>query len=110
MIFRNSYSGCQTLNDEIRTVEVIVATEDPVKIRDWEYGDVDEILLMSGVILPETKRLPLFDASNRFETSRVIGLFRNIKVREGNLGHLVGTAEFSSEPGRTFSMLKGHPV
>jgi len=98
--------GYKTLNDEARTVEVVGATESPVKVRDWEFGDVDEILLMSGVNLPDTKRLPLLDSHNRQESSSVLGSFRNIKVRDGQL---VGTVEFSSEAGSIFTKFKeGH--
>lgn len=85
--------GPKTIDEEARSVFVVAATESKVRVYDWDRGSIDEIILMSGVTLPENNQLPLLDAHNRYGTDDVIGSFRNIKIGKKDM---TGTAVFSS--------------
>lgn len=83
-----------TLDKGLRSVEVIGATEEPVPVYDWQRGEIiNEILLMSGCKIPDSNQTPLLDTHSRFDTSSVIGSFREIRI-EGS--KLIGRAYFSS--------------
>ena len=72
-----------TLNEEERSIRAVLATEDPVLIYDWERGAINEVLLMSGLKVPE--QIPLLDAHSRFRTSSVLGSVREIGVEADKL-------------------------
>ena len=85
-----------TIDLDGRSVEVVAATESPVTVFDYErFEPVDEVLLMAGLQLPESRQLPLLDAHSRHSTSNVIGSIRGLKVSGGQL---IGRAHFSSSP------------
>ncbi|MFH1033592.1 MAG: hypothetical protein V1806_03720 [Pseudomonadota bacterium] len=87
--------GPSTLDDKTRSVEMVVASEAPVRVWDsqrWE--DVDEVLLMSG-LEPMPGQVPLLDSHSRFSTANVLGSARDIRV-EG--GQLIARAFFSGAP------------
>ena len=85
-----------SLNEEQRSVEVVCASETPVRERDQtDYQVKSTVLLMLGCQVPETRQLPLLNNHSRRDASAVIGSVRNLRV-EG--GRLVGTAFFSSSP------------
>lgn len=89
-------NGPATLDTESRSVEVIGATENPVPVFDWERGEIlDEVLLMSGCRMPESRQIPLLDTHMRFDTSSVIGSYRDMRSAKGEL---LGTAFFSDAP------------
>ncbi len=81
-----------TFDREARTVELILATEEPVPVYDWEYGSIGEVLLMSGLKLPASRQVPLQDTHDRYTVRSTVGSVRNIRV-EGD--QVVGTAHFS---------------
>ena len=72
-----------------RSIRATVATEEPVVVYDRESGDlIMERLLMSGMQLPETRQVPLFDSHDRYNGSRSVrGSCRNME----DMGN--GTAE-----------------
>ncbi len=83
-----------TLDKELRSVEVVGATENPVPVYDWLRDEViNEILLMSGCKIPNSNQTPLLDTHSRFDTSSVIGSFREIRIENNKL---IGRAYFSS--------------
>lgn len=86
-----------TLNEEDRSVEVVIATETPTDVYDpFEGKIVKETLKVRGCVLPPTRQLPLLDSHKRFEgTTSVIGSVRGIHVEEDKL---VGKAYFASDP------------
>lgn len=65
-----------SLNDDARTVDVVFATEAPVKRYSYTDGDVDEILEISSAAI-RGKRLesgaPVLDSHSRWSTSSVVG-------------------------------------
>lgn len=83
-----------TIDDENRSVEIVVATEAPVEVFDFErYEVVREVLIIDGVEMPKSKQVPLLDAHMRFEAANVLGSIRGLK-KEGQ--ELIGRAYFSS--------------
>lgn len=87
--------GPATLDEENRSVEVIMSTEDPALVWDWERGVVNEVLLMSGAQIPESRQLVLLDAHSRYETANIIGSAREVRI-ENNA--MIGRAIYSTAP------------
>ena len=85
-----------TYNEANRSVEVIAATENPVMVYDYENRMmVGEVLLMSGLNMPENGQVPVLDSHSRWDTSSVVGSFRNM---ERASAQLIGRVFFSSAP------------
>lgn len=83
--------GPATLDPDARSVEVVATTEQPVRVWDWERGEIDEVLLMSG--LQPVDRAPVLDAHDRWSTRNIAGSFRDMRV-DGD--RLMGRIYFSS--------------
>lgn len=84
----------KSINAEERSVEVLLTTEAPVPMFDWErYEMVPEVLLTSGAILPASRQVPLLDSHQRYSTSTQLGSIRNLKKTEDGI---VGREFFSS--------------
>ncbi len=82
-----------TLNDDERSVEIVIASEtDQVRTYDYDMGDVPEILIMSGCVLPESGQVPLLDSHGRYSVDDVFGTVRNIAASGETL---CGTAFYS---------------
>lgn len=96
--FSRSYEigeRASTLNEEKRTVEAIIATENPVTVMDWSrWETIDEILLTDGMSLAKARQVPLLDNHSRYETADIVGSARQIKRQES--GDVVATLNFSS--------------
>ncbi len=89
--------GPATLDTETRSLDVTCATENPVRVFDWQrYEMLDEVLLMSGCRMPDNRQVPLLDSHHRNSTASVIGSCRNLRI-EG--GVLVGRAFFAADKG-----------
>jgi len=88
----------QTFDEESRTVRVIAATENPVKVFDLERGFVDEILLMSGVKVPDGGRVPLLNSHNRLSVFDCLGSAYEFEAKDGRLEAVVSFD--STEDGR----------
>lgn len=82
----------KSVNEEQRTVEFTAATETPVSVYDWDYGRVNEVLLMSGVKYPD--KVPLLNTHSRYDVADVLGSFRSMRVEGGSL---VGVAHFAAD-------------
>ena len=87
--------GPGSLDEKNRSVEVVMSTESPAMVRDWDRGIISEVLLMSGAEVPETKQLVLLDAHSRYETANVIGSVREIRISGDQM---IGRAYYSSAP------------
>ncbi len=93
-----------SLDEAARTVDFVLATESRVRVWDWERGNIDEILLMSGCTFPE--QVPLLDAHSRFSVEDQLGSLRDLRV-EGE--SLLATAHFSSAAEEAFrKVAEGH--
>lgn len=84
-----------SINEKDRSIDATIATEKPVMVFDlrrWE--PVEEILLMDGLILPESRQVPLLDSHDRSSVQKMLGSTRNLRVEKGEL---VGTNVFSEK-------------
>ena len=77
----------KTYNQKTRSVQALLATETPVQVFDFMSGGgaINEILLMSGVQLPESSQIPLLDTHDRFSVRSVIGSCRDLRVEGDGL-------------------------
>lgn len=72
----------QTFDEATQSVRVVAVTEDPVRIWDGERADfVEEVLLIDGVVLPPSGKVPLLDSHNRESVSHVLGSARRFVAR-----------------------------
>lgn len=99
-VSRASMLKPRTVDAEARSIEAVIATEEPAEVWDYErWEPVDEILLMKGARLGKVRKgkLPLIDAHQRDTTRRVLGSVVDLHV-EGT--ELVGSEVYSavSEP------------
>jgi len=99
-----------TLDIEKRSVEVVGATEQPVEVYDYRRGEVvKEVLLMSGLEMPNSRQVPLLDTHSRWDgTASVLGSYRDIRAEDGQL---IGRAVFSTAPeaeGPWLKVREGH--
>lgn len=82
-----------TLDEDSRSVEVVVATEEPTEVFDYKrFEIIPEVLLMSGLELPESRQIPLLDTHKRKDTTNVLG---SVRALERKNGQLIGRAHFS---------------
>jgi hypothetical protein len=91
-----------TINEEARTVDAVVATEDAVTsidLRTWE--PVYEILRMDGVEIPE--QIPLLDNHSRSSIRSQVGSIRNLRVENGQL---LGTLHVSASEEGVWTKIK----
>jgi hypothetical protein len=87
--------GPSTLDEKTRSVEVVMTTEDPARIYDWERGIINEVLLMSGAQMPANNQLVLLDTHSRYETANIIGSARDLRL-DGP--QMIGRAFYSTAP------------
>jgi hypothetical protein len=80
----------KTINEEGRSVEAAIATEQAVEMWDWERWEVvPEILRADGMEVPKNGQVPLLDAHSRYSASSVLGSVRDFEERRGeNSGRL----------------------
>lgn len=86
----------ETADEKTKSVEVVIASENPVERYDKNTQSVyHEILMMDGVrFRAERFRLPIVDSHDRSTVRNVLGSVRDIKV-EGS--ELVGVASFARD-------------
>ena len=86
----------QTADTKKKSVEVVIATENPVERYDENSGQViPEILKMSGIqFRGNKKQLPIVDSHDRSTVQNVLGSVRNLRIERGQL---VGDAVFASD-------------
>lgn len=78
---RTYRANLSTLDEKGRSVEAVIATEDRVKVIDWErYEVIEEILRMDGLTLPAADQVPLLDTHNRFSVQSQMGSTRNFRI------------------------------
>ncbi len=107
-ITTRSYSlKADSLNIKERSVEAVIATEDPVLVLDWNRFDViEEILLMSGARLPTNGQVPMLDSHDRSSVQKQVGSTRNLRV-EGD--KLIGKNIFSQVAEHAWHLVReGH--
>lgn len=103
--FKASSTGFQpsTLEEKTRSLDVVAATESPSSVYDpARYEVIDEVLLMSGVQIPESRSIPLTVEHDR-SAGAVIGSLRDMRV-EGD--KLTGRVFFSEAEDATPYFIK----
>ena len=88
-------------------VTAVITSEKACEVVDWERWElVNEMLLMDGCVMPETKQIPLLDSHQRFQISNIKGSVRNLRI-EGT--DLVGDVHFDTEAKNEIRLVKdGH--
>jgi len=82
--FKNYYSResqirAESVNDEERSIEGVLSTEEPVMVFDWyRFEPILEVLRMDGVELP--KQLPLLNAHSRESIHNIVGSTRELRM------------------------------
>jgi len=85
-----------TLDSDVRSVQFVVATEDPVKVFDWDtFRIVEEVLRLDGMILPESGQVPMLNTHSSHDVGCMLGSFSDFRI-EG--AACVATAHFSNVP------------
>lgn len=96
-----------SLDVEARTIDAVIASEEPVLVFDMQRWEaVEEILRMDGVSLPD--QVPFCDTHDGSSIVKQLGSTRNLRV-EG--GKLVATNHYASTPEgeRAFTLTReGH--
>jgi hypothetical protein len=94
-------------DEETRSFDAILATETPTVVMDMRRRrPIEEVLIMEGAILPQSRQIPLLDTHQRKTTRNVLGSVRDIKV-DGN--KLVGRVFVSSVEDRVATKIReGH--
>lgn len=97
-----------SLNIDDRSIEADVSTENPVLMPDYERGEmIPEVLLTSGVILPDSRQVPFLDSHQRQSVGNQLGSARDISVGENN--RLQARLQFSSAAEAEFTKVReGH--
>lgn len=91
--FRQLHTKPLSINEDERSVEVVVSTEEPVSMPDFRRGTmVQEVLLNSGADVP--RQLVLLDTHQRRSVASVLGSVRGLHS-EGN--KIIGRAHFASD-------------
>ncbi len=73
----------QSYNAEANSVHVVAVTENPVRVWDMEKGTfLEEMLLVDGVVLPESRKVPLLDSHNRTSVASILGSARNFEKQD----------------------------
>lgn len=81
----------ETIDEDARTVDVVLATDNRVTVYDMErYEPIEEILQADGAELPE--QVPMLDSHNRWQLDAVLGSLRNLRIQNNQV---VATAYFA---------------
>lgn len=92
IVCRNLRLRSDSIDEEQRSVQAVMATEAPTEVYDW-YRDrtVNELLMMDGA--EHGDQLPLLHAHSRYSLDDVLGSVREIRRENGTL---VGTLYLAS--------------
>lgn len=96
-----------SIDEEERSIEILLSTENPVPTPDFERREmVPEVLLTEGVVLPGNRQVPLLDSHDRKSTGAQLGSIRKLaKASEG----VTGRAMFSSVSDKEWTKVReGH--
>lgn len=105
---RNVQVRAQTVNEENRSVEAVIATENPVQVLDMRGWDIiDEVLRMDGLNIPQ--QVPMLAAHDRHSLDSVLGSIREIRVEGATTIGRLYFAEGDEEADRAWNKVKqGH--
>lgn len=95
VIKRAENGGPATLDEKTRSVDIVLATEEPAVVYDYDRGKIREVLLMSGAQIPASGQLVLLNTHSRYDLSDVIGSARNVRTAGKEM---IGRAYYSEAP------------
>jgi len=96
----------ESADEENRSVEAVIATDDPVTVYDWRAGGlVDEVLRMDGVELPD--RVPMLANHSRWSLDDVFGSARDIEAGEHEITGRLYFAEGDADAERAWQKVRG---
>ena len=100
-----------TVDEEARSVEATIATEQPVRVidlRSWRM--IDEVLRTDGMQVPASGQVPVLDNHWRYSNDDVFGSARDIRTEGGQAIARLHFADVSDERiERTWSKIRqGH--
>lgn len=76
----------ETWNEQERSVEAVIATENPALVFDMStWRMIYEVLLMDGCKLPPSGQLPLLDTHDRSSIDKCKGSTRKLRIESGEL-------------------------
>ena len=91
--YRSLEVRAATFNEESRTVEATISTEQPVAMPDWSRMEmIPEVLLASGADYPKSRQVPFLDSHARSSIKDQLGSARDIKA---NKRDITATLHFS---------------
>jgi hypothetical protein len=106
MTTRSLHLRADTINEENRTVEAVITTENAVMVFDWgRFEPIYEILLSDGL---ETKagQVPMLDSHQRAGISNILGSIRDIRnVKNEIIGRLY-FAKDNAEAEKAWNLVK----
>ena len=88
---------------EKHMMRAVLATENPASVYDWDRGLINEVLLMSGCQMPQTRQIPLLDCHGRFSVDDLHGSCRDLTVDGDKLASEVHFAQ--TEDGMRYEKL-----
>jgi hypothetical protein len=79
--YRSLSVRAATFNEENRSVEAVISTEQPVDMPDWgRQMMVPEVLVPSGAEFPSNRQVPFLDSHQRRSVKDQLGSAREIKI------------------------------
>jgi len=88
---REFFVRAATIDEDARSVEATLSTEQPTTVFDWgRWESIDEVLIARGVKMPDTKQVPLLETHARHSLDTILGSVRDIRADDGEVvGRLV---------------------
>ena len=91
---RTYHLRADTLNEENRSIEAVIATEAMVMVFDWnQWRSIYEVLIMSGCRIPASGQVPMLDTHDRTTVQKQLGSTRELHI-EGD--KLIGRNYYSN--------------
>jgi len=86
MSFRALNVRAATFDEETRSVEAVISTDQPVAMPDWHRMEmVPEILVPGGAEFPGNRQVPFLDSHQRRSVKDQLGSAREIKVGQDEI-------------------------
>ena len=96
--YRTVHLRAKTIDEDDRSVEVTLATDEPVLEYDWEtYRAIPHYLDIGGMEVPSSRQVPMLDSHERHSVQNTLGSIRSLrKDVESSPQEVIGRAMFSS--------------
>lgn len=109
MGFRSLEVRAATFNEESRSVEATISTDQPVLMPDWSRMEmVPEVLLASGADYPKSRQVPFLDSHARYSIKDQLGSARDIKTNKRDITATLHFSRASHAEDALVSVRDGH--